>query len=67
MNIQYIIVFTILISAIAYIIYRVATTFKEAKNGCYGCKGCALKGKIRHRKMKNVGKTNKFECFEEKV
>ena len=67
MTIQYIFVFIILIIVIAYIIQRIVTTFKEAKSGCYGCKGCALKGKIKNKRMKDIGKSKKFECFEEKV
>lgn len=67
MSLQYIIVFSALAIAVFYIIYRINKTFNEAKSGCYGCKGCAIKQQMMKKRAPKgiLGKKN--ECFQKKV
>ena len=67
MILQYSIVFLILLAAIIYIIRRVRQTVREAESGCYGCKGCALKGQMMKKRTKKGIKAKKNECFQKKV
>ena len=66
MTLQYTIVFTILLLAIAYIAHRIRQTVRETRSGCYGCKGCALKAQIMKKKAKSKRKGAKNECFKKK-
>ena len=54
--VQQTLVFLIIALSIGYIAYRINKTMREAKSGCYGCKGCAL----REQMMKN-GKHNRHK------
>ena len=63
---QYTIVFLLLLLAIAYAIHRIRQTFKQTKNRCYGCKGCAIREQMMKKHAKIDPKTKKFECFTKK-
>ena len=57
----------IIICALAYIIHRIKTTFKEAESGCYGCMGCTMKKKMMKAKRKRSLKSSPNECFSKKI
>ena len=69
--IQQILVFLIIALSVGYIVYRINKTMREAKSGCYGCKGCALReqmiknGKYNRHKG-GVGSSPKCSNFKKK-
>ena len=63
---QNIAVALIIICSLAYIIYRIKTTFEEVESGCYGCKGCALKKQMMKNRRKKTDEHGKRECFTKK-
>ena len=46
---QKILVIILLIVAISYALWRIRKAFQANSNPCFGCEGCALKGKIKEK------------------
>jgi hypothetical protein len=53
---QELIVFFIVIAALAYASWRIYQVFLRRNDPCFGCSGCALKGKIERNKVCNKKK-----------
>lgn len=56
--VQAIAVAIVLALSLAYAVYRLRQTYRQANDPCAGCEGCALK---------NAGKARKEGCQEKKV
>lgn len=64
---QYILVWLVIISAMAYCVHLIKNMLDEIKSGCYGCSGCSLKKEIIKNKLRKIKKNTKSKCFSRKI
>jgi hypothetical protein len=61
--VQYIIITIVLLTAIAYVLWRIILIIRHSNDKCYGCSGCAIHDQL----MRQRGQGKRPLCYNKKA